>query len=510
MKPKHFLSLSLSLLLQSCVDPDESAAQQELFSAPGSCVVAGAVPNDGIDDRTAIQLALTLQGCADLPSGVFDVHVNLNANGGRLYGGTTGLDRYDMLKLAGGRTLRGAGPSTVLKFSGDATKGDIHGVGMAGDENLVESVTLDTTGWYNTSEQSHAVKISGPALGQKISGVWFHHPSLGPGAGGDCIKVVGYDPVTKSDGTTVDKRVSFIAIGNIFAKCDRSGIAVHGGVLDGIISANQFLATGDQDLDLEGGDTVENLVVSNNVFRRSLNNGISVSLGVATTRKATLVGNVFEGGPGGTTATKELVMTYNVERLIVSGNAFQAPRCVLRMIKMSRQVSIVGNVFRTTDVNSPGNVLIASHHNSGKPGSFTITGNQFNTVSTNGNVVNFDSATDVNFSGNSITWTPLAPPDDAAQGTALSIDGVTQPTDSIVVSNNVVRGPYPYTLYVSNSRLNYLCSMCGGYRSVTFAGNIMRGPRIGLRCNNPLADEPIVSYGNSGASNQCAAATSGN
>ena len=481
-----FRSILPLLLLAGCVDQESTSNTEQALGGATDCLVPGALPDDGLDDRVAIQQALTNKGCALLSPGTYDVGVTVP----RVFGGTTGLDRYDLLKLAGGRSLRGSGPATTIRFYGDAGKSDLRGVGMTGDENLVSDMRLDTTGLSNTGEQTHAIHMTGPALKQKVSGVWFQHPSLGPSAGGDCIKIVGYDPAVLADGTSgPDKRVSAVIIGNIFGACDRSGIAAHSGIREAVITSNLFLATGDQDIDLEGGGgIIDNLVIDGNAMRRTLNSGISVAIGADMTRKAVFSNNSVHGGR---------ISTYNVQYLSVIGNTFESPGNALQMIKMSRLVTITGNTFVGTDPTITGTVITASHHNSGKPGNLVISGNTFELVSTNGGVVSLISAASASFTGNSVVWTPTTPVDISV---ALQIYGITQPTEAILVSSNVIRGPYSRTLGVTNS---YEASNGGGIRSVTFVGNILRGPLLGVHCSQAGLG-PYVSYGNSGATHQCA------
>lgn len=475
-----FLPSSIAFLFIVSCSTDPDVIEQSLTS-PGSCVVSDAYPDDGIDDRAAIQTALDTQGCADLSSGTYDVAVTLPRTG----------SRYDLLVLAGGRTLRGVGPATVIRFSGDAGRSDLRGIGMTGDNNLVADLTLDTTALENTEEQTHAIQITGPALNQRVSGNWFRHPSLGASAGGDCIKVVGYEQTA----TTPDMRVSMIVTGNVFDQCDRSGIAIHSGIREAVIGNNLFLATGDQDIDLEGsGGAVDSIVISNNAFRRSINNGVSVAIAAGLTRRAVFSGNVVDGGR---------LFTYNVERLTVTGNVFTVPWQAIEMVKMSKEVSIAGNAFAGTDDTATAGMMIsATHHNSGMPGVVSITGNTFRATNPTGLFIAVTSAESVSIANNSFAWSPATVTPNRVAALAY---GLVRPTEAISFTNNIVSGPYARTLMVTNS---YEASSGGGIRAVTFAGNILRGPSAGLLCQNP-GPGPYVSYGNSGAPHQCFAAITG-
>src|SRR4051812_34573833 len=216
-----------------------------------SCTVPLAVPDDGLDDRLQIQAALDHQGCADLGPGVYDVGINPD-------GGLAGITT---LIVKNGRSLRGTGPSTVLKFAGVA-HGDWNGIRMSGESVLVTDILIDTSGLTGTSEQAHAIQVQGhpsPIIGTTngatIRGVWFNHPvrRTATGAsipGGDCVRLLG-EPTNN---------VTLSITGNHFLDCDRSGVAIQRGTFGAVIAGNTIYRTGDQDIDAEmtgsgrGGD----------------------------------------------------------------------------------------------------------------------------------------------------------------------------------------------------------------------------------------------------------------
>jgi hypothetical protein len=476
---------SLLFALCACVDQPSTSELDQPLGGFTDCSVPGASPDDGIDDRLAIQTALTTKGCALLGPGVYDIFTPLPR--------PVGTNKYDMLSMGTGRSLRGMGPATVLRFSGDANAQDWHGIGIVGNEAEVSSLSFDTTQLLNTQEQTHVIQILGPAVRTRVSNSWFNHPSKVGMRSGDCIKIVGYDPTA----TGVDKRVSFEIHGNVFTLCDRSGVAIHSGVSSGVLTGNLFLGTGDQDLDLEGGGgVIDDLVVNGNVFQRSLNSGLSVAIGADHTRRASFMGNVIHGGG---------MNTYNVDYLTVVGNAFEVPGSALDMVKSTTAVTISGNVFNQTDPAATIALIKGSHHNSGSPGSVVFSNNVVKAVNATGSLVNIISAFDVTVSNNSFTWSPPTVP--SGTSTLSTIYGIIKNTDSILFANNVVRGPWSRVLTVSNS---YEATYGGGIRSVTFSGNVMRGPLAGLFCSQS-GPGPIVSFGNSGVpASNCVGVTAGN
>jgi hypothetical protein len=235
------------------------------------CTVPSALPDDGMDDRLEIQAALDHQGCADLGPGVYNVRINPD-------GGLAGISA---LVVKDGRSLRGFGPRTVLKFVGVA-HGDWNGIRMSGANELVSDLMIDTSGLTGTSEQAHAIQVQGnPATiigttkGATVRSVWFNHPVRTTSGGvsipgGDCLRLLG----------EATNNVTVTITSNHFLDCDRSGIAIQRGTFGAIIAGNTFYRTGDQDIDVEmtgdglGGDWS----ITGNVFLPGKLRPISVAL----------------------------------------------------------------------------------------------------------------------------------------------------------------------------------------------------------------------------------------
>jgi hypothetical protein len=191
VKGSQVMARFLGLLLLAAAITMQT--QTLVWSRAVDCHVPDAIADDGLDDSAAIKQALDTQGCADLGAGVYDVFTPNPRNPAQ---------RYDMVSIGTGQSLRGVGAATRLRFSGDAGRSDWHGVGLVGNDALLADLTLDTSALVNTDEQTHAVHVTGPALHVTIRGVWFYHPQRGgtetPLGGGDCIKVVSYETRTSS------------------------------------------------------------------------------------------------------------------------------------------------------------------------------------------------------------------------------------------------------------------------------------------------------------------------
>jgi hypothetical protein len=124
-------------------------------AASPDCAVPSAHPDGDLDEtRIEIQKALDNQGCADLGPGVYNIGTKSGDEADGLAGITT-------LAMKDGRSLRGTGPRTVLKFTGKVKHGDWNGIRMSGTNVLVSDLLIETSGLTNTSEQAHAIQVQG-------------------------------------------------------------------------------------------------------------------------------------------------------------------------------------------------------------------------------------------------------------------------------------------------------------------------------------------------------------
>ncbi|HRC58449.1 MAG TPA: hypothetical protein PKU97_21150 [Kofleriaceae bacterium] len=213
-----------------------------LTSAAFVCVSPlshGAVPDDGKGDEVALQrtiaAAVAQRAAVCLPAGVFEL------------GRTAGL--ASLVIDRGPVTLRGAGQTTILRMTGDGRRGDWRGLELrAGAHDVVlEDLTIDSLGTFNTEEQTHLVQVSPGA--RKIT---FRRLQLGPmrradqavghGSGGDCLRLLGEAAQPVED---------VVIAGSSFVDCDRSGVSLQRGLRRITISRCRFRGTGDSPVDFE-------------------------------------------------------------------------------------------------------------------------------------------------------------------------------------------------------------------------------------------------------------------
>jgi hypothetical protein len=314
--------------------------------------VPSAIPNDGLDDRAAIQQALDSQGCAYLPAGVYDIETPSFVPPARRI--------YAMLTLNGAR-LYGDGAASTLRFKGSAGGQDWEGVRLTGAGPALHDLSVDTAGLSMTGEQTHASKILGPAVDADIFNMSYRHPQRGE-PGGDCIQLVGYAASLITHARIHD---------NAFLQCDRSGVAIHSGAHGLDISNNLFHDTGDQDIDGEGsGENIDWLIAHNTFLLGAAPQGdVALQLQLATNVRVTA--NVFAGrGLFAYSCTRCEFDHNEITRTIgAAGNG------VIEISKASPLNQIHDNFIRRAATAGDGPVIRLVPHNSGTPDHATITSN---------------------------------------------------------------------------------------------------------------------------------------
>lgn len=453
-------------LFAACDTFPEFSQTDSALNGATTCTVSGATPDDGLDDLAAIQAALDNQGCAHLGPGVYNIFSPNPRNPAH---------PQDIILVDTGRSFRGAGPATTLKFSGDTLHAAWFGVGVKNANTEVAHLTLDTAQLTNTDEQTHAIQVTGPASKVSIHHMWFYHPQRTGMAGGDCIKVVGYDG---------GQEVNLAVTDNHFALCDRSGLMVHGATYGMVASGNMFYSTGDQDIDIESGVRNSDWTITNNTMIRPVA-GLSVAINADLTERVTFTGNVIYNGR---------VMTYNVRNLVFANNTIASGADigpVLYMVKLSEGINISGNYLEKTSTTDNSNVIFISHLGTGNPKDVTITGNTLKSFAPTATPIAVSNALSVNLTGNLLDWNPLVAPTINSQ--AVNVAGVTRRTESFVVSGNTFRSPGKWVVGTSN------------VGNISITGNTstptVGAPTWGYKCQP--GDGPIVSTGNNWPAPNC-------
>jgi len=373
----------------------------------------------------------------------------------------------------------------MLKFSG-TTAGGWVGVRLSGTGPLLADVLLDSSALADTNEQAHVVQVQGhpnAAIGATkaatVRGVWFVHPSHGM-PNGDCLRALGEET----------HQVSFIAEGNHFLTCDRSGIAIQHGVYGAVIANNIFYRTGDQDIDVEmtgtgvGGDWT----ITGNVFLPGALRDVSVALAGAPATRVVFSHNVMRSGG---------LFAYNLQHAVITDNLieFSTPTSgpVVQLLKASTDVVFSHNVIVRTVAAGVGSLLAAGPHNSGNPGRLSVVGNSFVQL-TGSSITAFSSTQDVVVSGNRFHLDG-----EGADARGIIFAAGTRPVERVLVNGNEFSGPLAIAVVLPP-----------GTVSASIIGNIAPQAVLGLRCGNVAPGGAIVSSANYWMAGGCPAATAGN
>ena len=462
-----------------------AAAVPKAGSGSGGCfdpAAFGAVPDDGVDDRVAIQ------GAIDAATTAGGGTVCVGSGRWRVSRAPVGsYDRFAALSTHGAHvTFSGTGPGTVLELVGDQQAGAVAVISLdpgANDVN-VQRLTIDTSAATNTDEQTHAIAIGSgvctvangtcslPVTDVTVRDVVFKHPSTPGVRKGDCIRLLGGTPATAV------KRVTIA--GGSFISCARSGIGVQRNVFSLAVLGNHFgEQIGDTAFDGEatGGDWDDGLRLEGNSFADST---VTFSASLTSYRNATITGNTFSG--------KGLSL-YRTQDVVVADNTFDVTAVSGAGVIDSQNVAtgdkISGNIIRRHGVSGP--AIRVTPHSGGIPAQVTITGN---TIAADGDAdgIYADSVHEIAVRDNDITFTESAP-----NGSGIALQGISGPIEDATITGNTVAGTNPYFAAVR------LDSRPEPFRGVTVALNSSRGAARSLQCSQRAPGgfpSSIVSTGN--------------
>lgn len=462
------LTIGMLACSSSAKSPTVSATTSNL-EATASCDSTLAATGDDSDMRLTIQALADRCGTVRLGVGRFVID------------GKLAWSRFAALELDGGKSIVGSGPATVLVFRGagrTTSGGDYHAISIRGDHNLVADVTIDTSALVDTTEQTHAVHITGPARGNTIRGVWFLHPPRFDLAGvvfpgGDCIKITSYASAPSI--TTIT--------GNHFVECDRSGIASVGGFESLIVANNTFHSTGDQDFDTEQPEQIgRNLVLDGNVHRVGKRSGGSYAIQVAL-REATNVSitNSILDGRG--------VNLYGVKTLVFDGvivRQRQSGGPTLDITKTSDDLRITDSHI-VREATALDNVVVkVQHHHTGMPGLVEISNTTIRNETKVATLVNVQSARGFKLHGDTLQWRPLEVPAGASH-TLVAVATTAQRLELLAVSDTTFSGPAARAVQFNDKEF--------GIGAVTLTGNTSMVP-ISCQRVTTGAFGPLVSSGN--------------
>jgi hypothetical protein len=442
----------------------------------------GAIPNDGLDDRDAIQAAADAAcggGLVQLGAGVWNV---VRAGLGK-YNPHAGVSVH-----CAGVTIRGVGAATVLAMVGD--QGDAGYLGViavdpGASDITIRDLVIDTSAATNVFEQTHAIQIgsaigTGPVTDVRLEGVRYVHPEVeGAGSSGDCLRLLGsYDGLD----TGAVRRVT--VIGSTFLRCARSGISVQRNVHDLVISGNQFNAAGGQDIDYEPGGLrgPSSAVITGNVFhddggdplygRGEWAMALTGILDAPDGARFVVSDNVFHG--------RGLILL-NVADTVIRGNVFDAEMESLFGVVTARgfasRLIIEGNVIRRRGAAGP--VVLVQHITAAAD--HVLVSDNVTTNETAGDGIVLESTRHATVSGNDLSWTVPA-----TTRTGIRVRPVTRTVDDLLITGNRIAGSLGQALHLSGD--------LHPFGAVMISGNQSDAPK-GLVCAGTFGS-PVVYAGN--------------
>lgn len=450
----------------------------------------GAIPDDGMSDRAAIQAAIDADpfGTVCLGLGRWTVE----------RAPLTAYNRFAAVATHSGTAITGQGPGTVLELVGDQGGGGVSVISIdpGAFGARISDLTIDTSAATNTDEQTHAIQVGSsvclspllggclPVLNTRIDRVVFIHPAAAaPSRKGDCVRLLGNSAASQV------RRVSLV--GGVYSQCARSGVSIQRNVYELSIVGNLFQNATDQDIDSEPtggvGDLNSDVLISSNIFaddRASSQGDHAVTIGGAGGPMARVVvsNNIFNGRG---------IRLYRSSDVVISGNVIRADMTapgsgVIEAGNVTDGLTIIGNTIRRVGAAGP---LIRTFPQSGAfPGPLSILSNRL-IQGTASDAVYVESTDGVLVASNRVDYLVSA-----SAFTAFSFRATARNTLGVAVRGNTVgAGPgfavrftaSPWSisdLYVTDNAaatpVGVVCSAAGG----AAVGDILSsGNKIGAR-----------------------------
>jgi hypothetical protein len=402
----------------------------------------------------AIQAALTSQGCAHLPAGVYNIPS---------IPFTPPARRPSMMLEAAGAQLYGDGPGTVLAFSGSAGSVDWEGVHMGGVGSSLHDLSITTAAVTETVEHTAAVKITGPATEVEISRVSFDHPHRETKIG-DCVQLVGF-------AENQEQIVGVKIRENDFLHCDRSGVAVHSGTTQLEIADNQFRDVRNNDVDFEGTGDTGDVLIQGNAFTMSPGPHGAGAIQLQLVAGARVSSNVLDGRGIDVFQSSDVEIDHND---ITLTQTTTAPAISVR--KDSARTRILDNSITREPSAGVGAVISAAPHGTGTPDHLELDGNTLR-QRTSASVVTSSGLVGLYVRHNEIDYSGQVPDEMsgvAAIGSAAGTFGIR--TTDVRVEGNTFSGPLRAALSTSGSY--------SGAGTLDTADNVATGATYGLLCED--------------------------
>jgi hypothetical protein len=440
-----------------------AAPAAALVSYPcGPASSFGALPDDGVDDRDALQRATnacTGQTLELDKSGVYQVSTVAQLRGG--------------VSLTLTSSLHGAVGASI-KFVGDVGGFDWVGleVSTTASDVVVSDLALDGSGVTGANEHSPLIRVDGPAS-IEITRVTFRYPA--DGKRGDGVSFVGYTP---------DKTVRAHLHHSVFETCARACVLFHSGTI-GEIDHNEFLDGGRAaEIDGEGSGGSRLNIHHNHIV-----------LGPHALSSAGIEIMADDG--------------HEIHDNVLDGKAMLVYGCSLRVARQSRAAGSGDQRSCTLTKESPGFVSrddVFERSASAGPGLVVQVAQRISSPSAvvlDGDKLvqhtNFVLIQSLGIVGLAVSRVSLVY-DGSTPVIAWDAEGISQRTTGLSLMHSILTGTYSTVLLASGSR--------SGVGDVTITDTTALGAAHGLVCSTPVGvTGPVTLTGNTIGLSTCGGLT---
>jgi hypothetical protein len=454
----------LLALLASCISPTDY----------------GAVPDDGRDDAPAFQRAIdhAIDEHAEVcvPPGVWNLARTAGHVGSIQVVGDAG-------KPGGPIAIRGAGPRTVLRMSGQGHKRAWSVIYVKNAHDVViRDLVIDGLDATDTKEQTHLIE-----LGPGTHDVVISHLTLGPmrrpdqkigdGIGGDCLRLLGEVGHEVADVVVADTQ---------FVDCDRSGVGIQRALRDITLVRDTITGTGDTSIDFEptGRGSIEDVALVDLTIHHPPEAQCAwavtlTGIGEDLARRLLIERSTLDGGGIGMLNVADVEIADNH----ITSHPKAGPRPTISVIRRGSNIRVVRNSIARAATSDPGFVVRAEHNNGQIPRDITIADNTL-TQATHHPVIGAISVSGVVVRHNAI---------DVAGDPGIAVvqaSAVIADISGVSVEDNDVHGPAGSLVAASVRGEHKLSDMA------------LRGNRAGsilaVRCDGPTgaisvsADQPVA------------------
>jgi hypothetical protein len=452
-----------------------------VFLAAATCVdpvAFGAVANDGKPDHVAIQEAVEVaqrrRVAVCLGEGVWNLERT---------------SRLGSITITGGPLeIRGAGPKTVLRMTGDGGRGDWRALQLDKARDVVlRDFAVDGLDATNTEEQTHLIEIGPGSRRVRLSNLTLgpmRRPdqNVGDGIGGDCIRLLG-NPGAEVTDVVIER--------SHLTDCDRSGITLQRALRRVKVTDVTIRGVGDTPVDFEptGAGKIEDVTFSRLTIQRppDAQGAWAMTIGgvgADLARRITVQDSTLDGGIG----------MLNVADVTIQRNEIvhSAPgdRPTINVMWRGANVRILRNRISRTRQAGAGPVIRATHNNAHAPRGLVI---EHNTLrqETQAATIAAISLDGLTVRGNRIEYDGTDP------APVVIADPVLQPVGDVVITGNRVVGRTAELIAIGARGER-------GAGRVVVRDNRVDGAPLPVRCNGaPRIRTVVVDRGVAEISRRC-------